>query len=67
LAKETPDLRFSQILLAFGFVKQERPANPELRISWQDEFYLEPDKLLERVEQQYENVTQKKFDYQDPK
>lgn len=46
-----PDMRFSQILLAFGFVKQERPAKPreDRPISWQDEFYMEPEKVLERV------------------
>lgn len=51
-----PEMRFSQILLAFGFVKQERPARPEARISWQDEFYLEPDKILERVRKRIKDV-----------
>ncbi len=44
-----PELRFSQILLTYRFVKQERPAKPEARISWQDEFYLEPQEVLKRV------------------
>ena len=51
-----PDMRFSQILLAFGFVKQERPANPEARISWQDEFYVEGGQLLDRVIKRIEDV-----------
>lgn len=37
-----PELRFSQILNIFDFVKQHNGA-------WVDEFYLEPDELSKRV------------------
>lgn len=50
LIEINPDLRFSQILSAYGFVKAARPARPELKIEWQNEFYTEPEKILERVE-----------------
>lgn len=56
LVDRNPDMRFSQILLAFGFVKQERPARPEARISWQDEFYLEGSQILERVNHRIKDV-----------
>ena len=56
LVEKHPDMRFSQILLAFGFVKQERPAKPEARISWQDEFYLEGGQILERVKRRIKDV-----------
>jgi len=51
-----PNMRFSQILLNFGFVKQERPAKPEARISWQDEFYMEPEVVLKRVKKRIEDI-----------
>lgn len=44
-----PDLRFSQILQNYGFIKPERPARPENKIGWQNEFYVEPEVILERV------------------
>ena len=46
-----PDQRFSQILLNYRFVKQERPMKPnqDIHVSWQDEYYVEPDIILERV------------------
>lgn len=49
LIEKHPDMRFGQILQNFGFVKAERPAKPENRISWQNEFYVEGGQLLERV------------------
>lgn len=49
LVEKHKDLRFGQILLTYRFVKQERSAKPELRISWQDEFYMEPEEVLKRV------------------
>lgn len=55
LVNENPDMRFSQILLAYGFVKQTRPARPEANIDWQDEFYMEPDVLLKRVKRRIED------------
>jgi hypothetical protein len=45
-----PDLRFSQILDIAGFVKPQRPTKDRGRISWQNEFNMEPEELLERVE-----------------
>lgn len=56
LVDKYPDMRFSQILLAFGFVKQTRPARPEARIDWQDEFYMESEVVLKRVKQRIEDV-----------
>lgn len=56
LIEKYPDMRFSQILLTFAFVKQERPAKPEARISWQDEFYVEGGDLLTRVERRIKDV-----------
>ena len=53
LVARHPDLRFSQILLNYRFVKQVRPVkpNPDIWHNWQDEFYLEPNEVLKRVEQ----------------
>lgn len=55
---QNPDMRFSQILLAFGFVKQCRPAKPkeERPIAWQDEFFMEPEQVLERVQRRIKDV-----------
>lgn len=50
LVENNPDQRFSQILRNYGFIKEERPARPEMCISVQNEFYVESDKILERVE-----------------
>ncbi len=44
---KNPMLRFGQILQAYEFVLTE--AGPD-ETHWKNEFYLEPDKLLERVE-----------------
>ena len=49
LVETNPDLRFGQILQAYGFVKPERPARPEANISWQNDFYTEPAFILKRV------------------
>lgn len=56
LIEKYPDMRFSQILLNFAFVKPERPAKPELRISWQDEFYKESSEIIERVRRRVQNI-----------
>ena len=56
LIEQHPDLRFSQILFNFGFVKQDRPANPNLGVGWQNEFYLESEKVLKRVLERLENA-----------
>lgn len=55
LVETYPDLRFSQIMNIWGFVKEERPARSELSISWQNEFYTEPNVILKRVKQRLEN------------
>ncbi len=49
LVETEPDLRFSQILYNYGFVKPIRPARPELALDWQNEFYYEPTRILARV------------------
>lgn len=49
LIKEYPDQRFSQILQNYGFIKPNRAADPLVRVDWQNEFYEEPDVILERV------------------
>lgn len=49
LVQKTPDLRFGQLLSSYGFVKENRPANPDQKIDWQNEFYTEPNVILERV------------------
>lgn len=55
LIKENPDLRFGQILRNFRFIKEQRPGKPELCIDWQNEFFTEPQKVLERVIQAIED------------
>lgn len=60
IIENNPDLRFSQILSAFGFVRHTRPIKQEgadlHRVEWLDEFYVEPQKILERVKGvNYEN------------
>ena len=48
LVKQYPDLRFSQILQSFDFVVYN-----DLQYNggpvWENEFYVEPDVILERV------------------
>lgn len=53
--KET-DQRFSQILRNYGFVREIRPVKPEAGIPWQNEFYSEPQKILERVKRIKESL-----------
>lgn len=49
LIKKYPDMRFSQILSNFGFVKMsERDAN-FMPTTWVDEYYLESKEVLKRV------------------
>lgn len=55
LIKDNPEQRFSQILQNYGFIKPNRPTNPEVRIDWQNEFYEEPEVVLERVKQRIVN------------
>jgi len=56
LVNENPSQRFSQILQNYGFIKPNRPANPDQRIDWQNEFYMEPQQVLERVEQRVKDL-----------
>lgn len=42
-----PQLRFSQILAVYGFV--EGSHDVESGWTWKDEFYTEPDEILNRV------------------
>jgi len=49
LVEEYPTLRFGQILSSFGFVKSTSPTVLEA-MAWQDEYYLEPEPLIERVQ-----------------
>lgn len=56
LILEHPEQRFSQILSNYGFVKANRPASPEQRIDWQNEFYLEPVALLKRVQERVRDL-----------
>lgn len=56
LIDKHPDLRFSQILDSFGFVKAQRPTKDKGQISWQNEFYMEGKDLLKRVEQRITDI-----------
>jgi len=51
---KNPSQRFGQILRNYGFVRHERPVKQETadeqQMHWKDEFYLESEALLERVE-----------------
>lgn len=48
-----PDQRFSQILNNYGFVKRDSVDGNNY---WKDEFYVEPDFILERVEDELEKA-----------
>lgn len=54
LMLKNPDLRFSQILYAYGFVKPNRPTK-DAGEAWQNEFYLEPEEVLKRVKERLKN------------
>jgi hypothetical protein len=56
LVNENPSQRFSQILQNFGFIKPNRPANSDLRIDWQNEFYSEPQDIITRVEERVKDI-----------
>lgn len=47
LVKQHPEQRFSQILLNYKFVSESKSLDDQL--FWKDEFYLEPESLLERI------------------
>jgi hypothetical protein len=48
MIQNNPDIRFSQVLYAFGFIKPNRPTI-DAGDYWQNEFYTEPTEVLERV------------------
>jgi hypothetical protein len=56
LIQHNPDMRFSQILQSFGFVKPQRPTMDQGRISWQNEFNIEPGDLLVRVNHRIDSI-----------
>lgn len=56
LIEKNPTMRFSQILQNYGFVKPNRPAHPDQRIDWQNEFYMEPVALLKRVQDRINDI-----------
>jgi hypothetical protein len=47
IINENPDLRFGQILQAYGFIKVVQNSKGE--IEWINEFYEEPEKVISRV------------------
>ena len=50
MVEDSPSERFSQILRNYGFIKENRPAKPDNpHIYWQNEFYSEPQQILDRV------------------
>ncbi len=53
LVKENPDQRFHQILRNYGFIVDE-PSKDGPPV-WINEFYSEPDKVLERVKKKVAN------------
>jgi hypothetical protein len=54
IVRENPSQRFGQIMRNYGLVREERPVQAEkaveLGMNWKNEFYLESEALLERVE-----------------
>lgn len=48
--QNNPTQRFSQILVNYGFVKPNRPTK-DRGDNWQNEFYEEPQKILQRVKE----------------
>lgn len=51
LIQQNPELRFGQILSSYGFIKEVRPAKPEICVNWQNEFYTQSEDILNRVEE----------------
>ncbi len=47
--KDNPDIRFSQALSNLGLVRTIRPVKPDSPIDWVNEYYMEPDQILDRV------------------
>ncbi|NRA65400.1 MAG: hypothetical protein HRU19_13015 [Pseudobacteriovorax sp.] len=49
IVEKESDLRFSQILYAYGFVEQDDEMSTQEKFVWKDEFNVEPSKILKRV------------------
>lgn len=64
LIENNPDQRFSQILRNYGFVGETRPISTDSglygMVEWKNEFYLESDKLLERVERRVKDINEER-------
>lgn len=59
LIEQNPDLRFSQIMSVYGFVRQERAVRFEdIGVSWQNDFYTEPTDILERVQKRIKDMSE---------
>ena len=60
LVERNPDARLGQLLTSYGYVKHTRPVSQssadEWGVKWEDEYYLEPEELLERVETAVANL-----------
>lgn len=54
LVQNNPDLRFSQILQNYGFINPSNTNDKE----WLNEFYTEPEKVLERVNLKLQGLKQ---------
>ena len=56
LVNEHKELRFGQILEAYGFVKTGEPHN-DIYATWDRDIYVEPQFIAERVEKRIEELT----------
>jgi uncharacterized protein (UPF0371 family) len=54
IVKSNPSKRFSQLMAEYGLVRHERPVSQKTadknNMNWRDEYHLESEALLERVE-----------------
>ncbi len=50
-----PDSRFGQILTNYGFVAVVKDEN-HMVVSWKNEFFTEPNKIVDRVEKEIERL-----------
>jgi hypothetical protein len=62
LTYQYPDLRFSQMLFNFGFVKDASKdvmtaTGPETTRCWADEYYIESSELVKRIGEQLKKLT----------
>lgn len=60
LIENNKDLRFSQILAVYGFVRETRPISTSSDlyscVNWTNEFYLESKDLFKRVEKRINDI-----------